>query len=82
MLQQYLVYKLEQIDNLLRKDISDFFIVDNEYVGDLFNALKSEDSMFIKKGIDQTIGVGILEDGREDCGGARSRRGELCVDAI
>ncbi len=55
-----------EIDNLLRKDISDFFIVDNEYVGDLFNALKSEDSIFIKKGIDQTIGVGILEDGRED----------------
>ena len=32
----------------------------------MFNALKSEDSIFIKKGIDQTIGVGILEDGRED----------------
>ena len=55
-----------EVDNLLRKDISDFFIVDNEYVGDLFNALKSEDSTFIKKGIDQTIGVGILEDGKDD----------------
>ena len=40
--------------------------MDNEYVGDLFNALKSEDSTFIKKGIDQTIGVGILEDGKDD----------------
>lgn len=55
-----------EIDNLLRKDISDFFIVDNEYVGDLFNALKSENSKFIKEGIDQTIGVGILEDGKDD----------------
>ena len=55
-----------EIDNLIRKDISDFFIVDNEYVGDLFNALKSSQGSFIKKAIDQTIGVGILEDGKED----------------
>jgi len=55
-----------EIDNLIRKDISDFFIVDNEYVGDLFNALKSSQGPFIKKAIDQTIGVGILEDGKED----------------
>lgn len=55
-----------EIDNLIRKDISDFFIVDNEYVGDLFNALKSSKGTFIKKAIDQTIGVSILEEGKLD----------------
>jgi len=55
-----------EIDNLIRKDISDFFIVDNEFVGDLEMNLKSSKGPFIKKAIDQTIGVGILEDGKED----------------
>lgn len=55
-----------EIDNLLREEIADFFIVDNEHIGDLNQALKGSNSDVIKKSIDSTIGITILEQGMND----------------
>jgi DNA sulfur modification protein DndD len=55
-----------EIDNLLREEIADFFIVDNEHIGDLNQALKGSSSEIIKKSIDSTIGISILEQGMND----------------
>jgi DNA sulfur modification protein DndD len=64
-----------EIDNLLREDIADFFIVDNEHIGDLNQALKGSDKEFIKKSIDQTIGISILEQGMNDLSAIHAKLG-------
>ena len=64
-----------EIDNLMREDIADFFIVDNEHIGDLNQALKGSDKEFIKKSIDQTIGISILEQGMNDLGSIHTKLG-------
>ena len=59
----------------MREDIADFFIVDNEHIGDLNQALKGSDKEFIKKSIDQTIGISILEQGMNDLGSIHTKLG-------
>ena len=59
----------------MREDIADFFIVDNEHIGDLNRALKGSDKEFIKKSIDQTIGISILEQGMNDLGSIHTKLG-------
>jgi DNA sulfur modification protein DndD len=55
-----------EIDNLIRKEIAEFFLVDSEYITDLFANIKEAKGPLIKQAIDKTIGVGILDDGKND----------------
>ena len=52
-----------EIEDIARKEISDFFLVDNEFIGDLNEALKGANSEAIREAIDRTIGVSIFEQG-------------------
>ncbi len=55
-----------EIEDIARKEISDFFLVDNEFIGDLNEALKGANSEAIREAIDRTIGVSIFEQGQRD----------------